>query len=229
MKRVVYFLSCVVLMVVLAVSCKHKNPADDPQTPTDSIPSDTMSRDTIPVDTTHHDTIPVDTIGVDTIPADTIPADTTIVPIDTLQADSDGYIHRLFLQRYVGEVVVPKSTDDYVCEDVSVDLLKSDTIQGKYKMYLNQVSFDAQMPRMDIVLDGISADEDGKLWCDSLIPIGVNFFNTGFDLPVPAYEVYHMEGETYYDTKTGAAYYSTSLEIKGIGTAKYLGSREMEL
>lgn len=234
MKRVVYFLTCLMMMVVIAISCKHKDPVDPPKGGVDTIPADTIvpPKDTVPADTIPADTVPVDTIPGDTIPADTIPVDT--IPSDTTSADTipagpDGLIHRLYLTDFVGVVTVPKSSgDDYVCEDVQVELMNSDTIAGKYKMFLSQVSFDPQMPRMDIVLDGISADEDGKLWCDSLVPVGINFFNTGYNIPVPAYEVYHLEGETYYDKATGAAYYSTSLDIKGIGTAIYLGRKEMD-
>ena len=238
MKRVLCFLITLVVMICVSISCKEKNPVDDlpdsqldtTGTPldtiipkdslhVDSIPADSIPADTIPADTVPVDTIPVDTVPVDTIPTDTIPLDTTI--IDT------ALVHELYLANFVGVITVDET--GYERKDVRVELAKSDSTEEKIKMILYQVSFDKSMPVCDIMLENVSADAEGNVWCDSIAPVWLNAFGVeGFNMPFVDYMVYSMRGQTYYDPQTKRKYYSTLLNIKNVGEARYMGEVKIE-
>lgn len=213
MKRVFYFFFVLSVMIVVSVSCKHRNPIDDPKEPNDSTIL-LLDTDSLPLDTI---VIPTDT---DTIPLDTIPQDTAIV--DTMIVDTDGLVHRLFLSDFWGVINVDET--GFQRDSVRVELAPSDSTEGKLKMILYQVSFDAKMPIMDIMLENVSTDDYGNVWCDSIAPMWMDMFGTGFNMPVADYMVNTMRGTTYYDPLTQQVFYSTQLDIRNVGVARYLGS-----
>ncbi len=227
MKRILCFFITLVAVICISFSCKENNPVDYPldgrsdttRTPIDSIPIDSLPCDTIPLDTIPSDTIPVDSIPVDTVPLDSIPIDTVLV--DTTIIDT-ARVHRLYLSDYFGVINVDET--EFEKTDVRVELAESDSLAGKIKMTLYQVSFDTSMPLSDILLENVSADADGNIWCDSIAPIWLNALNIpGFNMPFSNYMVYSMRGQTYYDPQTKSRYYSTVLNIRSIGEARYLG------
>jgi len=216
MKQVSYFLFSLLLFVALSVSCKHRNPADEPHNGSDTLAIDT------PINTIDSDSLNFDTLPNNTI--DTAVIDTNANDTDSMPSDLDSISYKVCLSEFIGVINVDES--GYESAEVRVELAKSDSAQDKLKMILYQVSFDSEMPVMDIMLEYVSYDDQGNIWCDSISPIWVNAFGVeGFNIPFAEYMVYSMRGQTWRNNLTNQVFYSTLLDINDVGHAHYLGSK----